>query len=152
MGKRLVTCKRLVLMKGLLTFNGISWNFYFRFRFRLVSDCESSSHRGSQCSGCHRSRRLVCQWVFVRIGEGIISRGMLQSWFMQWWNCYSLSRRWGLTWELAMDVQADADQGPPSSGHPTVIFLPDKWFFFFDSMAIFSKQEQMWLHFGGWLV
>lgn len=30
-----------------------------------------------------------------------------------------------------MDVQADADQGPPSSGHPTVIFLPQKLLFFF---------------------
>lgn len=37
-----------------------------------------------------------------------------------------------------MDVQADADQGPPSSGHPTVIFLPQKLLFFFYSMAIFS--------------
>lgn len=30
-----------------------------------------------------------------------------------------------------MDVQADADQGPPSSGHPTVIVLPEKLLFFY---------------------
>jgi len=76
-----------------------------------MTDDTSPCHWGNKGNRCYRSRGPFCKWIFVWSDQGSVTRRMLQSRCMQWWICYPVSWWWSDIGELAMDVQANADEG-----------------------------------------
>ena len=72
----------------------------------------SAGDRGEQRGGHDRSRRPVRERVPVRAGEGAAAWGVLQGRGVQRRVGDAGAGRGGAAGELAVDVQADARQGP----------------------------------------
>jgi len=72
----------------------------------------SAGHRGEQRGGHNWSWRPVRERVPVRAGEGAAAGGVLQGWGVQRRVGDAGARRGGAAGELAVDVEADARQGP----------------------------------------